>query len=649
MGSIQVMSEALANQIAAGEVVERPASCVKELVENSLDAGATRVRVTIEEGGISSITVQDDGCGMDEEDATLAFARHATSKVHSSRDLLKIVTMGFRGEALASIAAVARVTLQTRRGEAEAGTQVRVEGSVLQEPPQPVGVPVGTIVVVRDLFFNTPARLKYLRSVHTEQARCAEVVQRAALARPDVAFTLEYNGHVVFQSGGRSNLLEVAANVFAPAEAKQLLAVRGESPDYQVSGWIGRPTQAKSTRAYGHIFLNHRPIRNHAIHQAVVAAYGARLMTRRHPMYVLNLEMDAALVDVNIHPHKAEVRFSEEQDVCRLVTRAVAAALDAAFLVPSVDFQTRNRDERGTQTRLSLETATQPVVREQPPLRATGFAAPKSTAPERDRGDWRQNKSPSAITEEQLAVTLAKAGEVTAITGDAVRPDTVRPSPLPSPGDAAGVEETSNAEAEADKPAIDRLQLRPVGQALGMYIVAEDGDNLYIIDQHAAHERVLYERFDAQVRERVGGRMALLTPLTFRLTPRQWAALKQHEDALTKLGFEWESFGGADVLLRSVPEVWEGLDIGLLADGLFASLAEERLPGSAVEAIRDRIVTQACKAAIKANHRLAGSEMDALCRAISDLTDPFHCPHGRPILIQLSNTLLEKEFRRIVS
>ncbi|WP_274434274.1 DNA mismatch repair endonuclease MutL [Alicyclobacillus sp. ALC3] len=652
MGNIQVMPEALANQIAAGEVVERPAACVKELIENSLDAGATRIRVALEEGGIAAMTVQDDGCGMDEEDALLAFSRHATSKVRTARDLLKIATMGFRGEALASIAAVARVTLQTRPRQAEAGTEVKVEGSRFHGDPAPIGVPVGTTVVVRDLFFNTPARLKYLRSVHTEQARCVEVVQRAALARPDVAFTLETSGHIVFQSGGRSNLLDVAANVFAPGEAKQLLAVRGESPDYQVTGWIGRPTQAKSTRAYGHIFLNHRPIRNYAVHQAVVAGYGARLMTRKHPLYVLNLEMDAALVDVNIHPHKAEVRFSEEQDVCRMVTSAVAAALDSAFLVPNVELHTRVPDERSTQTKLTLPDGVRPLVREQAP---TPFEATKPTRDAqlaRGKVDWRQNKGSTAITEQQIAATLAP------LAGSPTQPDSQvvaeKQSPhQPQDTDVAPLRQeadsTTSEQPSVRDPLSERLRLRPIGQALGMYILAEDGENLYIIDQHAAHERVLYERFDAQVRSRIGGRMALLTPLTFRLTPRQLAVINERREVLTDLGFEWEPFGGADILLRSVPEVWEGLDISALAEGLFSSLADERLPESAAEAIRDRIVTQACKAAIKANHRLAGPEMDALCRAISDLADPFHCPHGRPILIQLSNTVLEKEFRRIVS
>ncbi|MCL6518164.1 MAG: DNA mismatch repair endonuclease MutL, partial [Alicyclobacillus sp.] len=315
------MSEVLANQIAAGEVVERPASCVKELVENSLDAQARHVRVVLEEGGIARILVQDDGTGMDEADLVLATARHATSKVRHVRDLQRIQTLGFRGEALASIAAVARVRLASRPHGAEQGVEVQVEGGERTNGPRPVGMPPGTVVEVRDLFYNTPARLKYLRAVQTEQARCLEVLQRAALARPDVGFRCETGGRVLWQTPGDSRPLSVMAALFGAGEAGQLLHVARATADYRIEAWIGRPTQARSSRAHAHLFVNRRPIRNPAIHQAVVAAFGQRLMTGRHPLYVMYLEMDPALVDVNVHPHKSEVRFSEERDLTALVQR----------------------------------------------------------------------------------------------------------------------------------------------------------------------------------------------------------------------------------------------------------------------------------------------------------------------------------------
>lgn len=651
MGRIEVMPDSLANQIAAGEVVERPASCVKELVENSLDAGATKVRVAIEDGGITSITVQDDGIGMDAEDAVVAFSRHATSKVHTARDLLKISTMGFRGEALASIAAVARVTLQTRPPASEGGIALSVEGSKQTAAPRPVGVPVGTTVVVDDLFFNTPARLKYLRTVQTEQARCVEVVQRAALARPDVAFTLETGGRTVFTTSGRGNVLDVAAVVFAAGEARQLLKVEAQTPDYRLRGFIGRPTQAKASRAYGHFFLNQRPIRNYALHQAVVAGYAARLMTRRHPIYVLSLELDPALVDVNIHPHKAEVRFSEERDVCRLVQRAVQAALDGAFLVPSVEPRAAVREAPSVQSRLPLVGSD--TVRERP-----AFARPAgsfgggpcsqggSGSAARPSGSWRGNSDQlsAGVVREQVAAALAPVQTKDGQTG-ASQAYQQRASVTESNRQAADSETHFETEDYAQPTA---LQLRPIGQALGMYIVADDGESLYIIDQHAAHERVLYERFHAQVRTRIGNRIPLLTPLPFRLTPRQLAAVTEHTEVLCDLGFDLEPFGGADVIVRSVPEVWEGLDASGLAEQLFTSLAEDRFPDSAVDSLREHIVMQACKAAIKANHRLAVAEMEALCTAVCALEDPFHCPHGRPILIQLTSAVLEKEFRRSV-
>lgn len=672
MGTIQIMPDALANQIAAGEVVERPASCVKELIENSLDAGARQIRVALEDGGIASIIVQDDGHGMDLDDATLAFARHATSKVRQARDLFRIATLGFRGEALASIAAVARVRLQTRRPDSEAGVEVRVEGSQQLGPAQPIGAPSGTLIEVRDLFFNTPARLKYLRAVTTEQARCIEVVQRAALARPDVAFTLETNGHLAFQSPGRGNPLDVAASVFSSGEARQLLSVDAATADYRLTGHIGRPTQSKSTRAYGHLFINQRPIRNYALHQAVVAGYGARLMTRRHPLYALYLELDPVLVDVNIHPHKAEVRFSEERDVARLFQDAVQAALDGAFLVPSIQTGDRDKPSPGIQTRLRLSDGS-PVAGgsarnsfgEDNVIPDKGSAQIGKPSWVRERADERapvKNDPPTDIATATHVAGYTTVGAQTArrpaqrqATSGSARPAstaTSKPSEVTAEQLAAAL---APPEADGDavvsavsEEAAPLWRLRPVGQALGMYIIADDGESLYIIDQHAAHERVLYERFHEQVRQRLGNRIALLSAIPYRLSPAQYAEVLAHQAQLAELGLDIEPFGGADVVVRSVPEVWEGLDHALLTEQLLASFEEERLPRDAADSLRERIVTQACKAAIKANHRLSVPEMEALCTAFSNLDDPFHCPHGRPILIRLTSRELEKEFRRIV-
>ncbi len=649
MGQIQILPEILANQIAAGEVVERPASCVKELLENSLDAGAKSIYVSLEEGGISSITVQDDGCGMDEVDARLAFARHATSKIKHQRDLFRIATLGFRGEALASIAAVARVTLQTRPHESSHGIQVVVEGGDVVVESTPIGMPPGTKIEVRDLFYNTPARLKYLRSVATEQARCIDVVHQAALARPDVAFRCDVSGHTVFRTSGRGDVLDVLAVLYGVGEAKQFLQIAKESADYKVTGWVGRPTQSKSSRSHARLYINQRPIRNIAVHQAVVAGYGHRLMVGKHPMYVINIQMDPTLVDVNIHPHKAEVRFSEERDLVQLVQQAVREALDEAFLVPTVSLlggKPLERPKSSVQTQLSLSATEQKPsytipapVREAHPSAHRETAATSTQDPRvngRSQGEgrvstdaWKRvlmpNPERSDVRPEQTDLVMSQ--ESSAVYED--------PAPTGLPA------------ASVDLRPSD-WKLRPIGQALGMYIVADDGENLYIIDQHAAHERVLYEKFSKRMQETEVQSIQLLTPLTLTLSGQQLTAVQDNLELLVDMGLVFEPFGGREVLLRSIPCIWEGLDYPRLVDDFLQALVEATGKSDVRDVLRERVVTKACKAAVKANEYLSSLEIDALCEALSTLEDPFHCPHGRPVFIRLSSHDLEKEFRRIV-
>jgi DNA mismatch repair protein MutL len=671
MGRIQVMPASLANQIAAGEVVERPASVVKELIENSLDAGAKSIFVSLEEGGIQRIVVQDDGSGMDEEDARLAFARHATSKVRESRDLFRIATLGFRGEALASIAAVARVTLATRPRDAEAGVRVRMDGSRWVGDTETVGMPPGTRIEVADLFFNTPARLKYLRSVATEQARCLEVVQRAALSRPDVAFRCEVAGRTLFQSQGTGQLVDVLAAIYGLGEARQFLEVSGETPDYRLRGFIGRPNQGRSSRAHGHLFINDRPIRNLTLHQAVVAGYQGRLMINRHPMYALRIEMDPSLVDVNIHPHKAEVRLSEERDVARLVEESVRRALDGAFLVAGMPTSSgRGSYMKSTQGQLALERATHFGERTTGGGWSTGRL--RIRADGRDisqrlygaeplRGETASQPGAGTSDRENERKTLssntpkAMAGLETSTALVAGMPDNL---PLGASTDSKtaslseGMADTNPFSQtdvqEASDPRRRLANLRLVGQALGMYIVAEDGENLYIIDQHAAHERVLYERFKARMEAEEVRRVPLLTPIPLTLSETARSAVWSRRDELADMGLELEEFGGRDLLLRTIPDVWEGLDAASLAEELLESLTEVRHDQDVRAAIRERIVTRACKTAIKANHRLSPMEMQALCDSLATLADPFHCPHGRPVFMRLTNRDLEKGFKRIV-
>ncbi|KPV39884.1 hypothetical protein AN477_22550 [Alicyclobacillus ferrooxydans] len=707
------MSEALANQIAAGEVVERPASCVKELVENSLDAGAKSIIVQLEEGGIKRIRVQDDGHGMDEDDLRLAFARHATSKVKSSRDLFRIGTLGFRGEALASISAVARVTLQSRMQTSEQGCSISVEGSAVTRPVEPVGMPVGTVIEVRDLFYNTPARLKYLRTVQTEQARCVEVVQKAALSRPDVRVRVEVDDHVVFQTAGTGNPQSVLATLYGVGEAGQFLRVEGETPDYRVTGYIGRPTQARSSRQHANLFVNQRPIRNIAVHQAVAGGYGQRLMVNKQPIYAIYIELNPTLVDVNIHPHKSEVRFSEERDLTLLIQQLVRKALDDAFLVPTArlsntdarfsnegpavrDSASQQANERsagytsgvGAKTVQARLSGILPQARPQPQPQGQPQGQPQSRPQPQSQGQSQERpKYPSGtrpVSSEALetmygkqqvssqqdglaelaAASLSKApqsysvgvgetaveevagqnGAINAQEGTEI--DTILAHRVAT--EAVDNADHFSATDSERTPTRDGWRLRAIGQALGMYILADDGEDLYIMDQHAAHERVLYERFTKQMEAREARSIPLLTPMTYHLSPGNAAVLTQNIEVLAEMGLLFEPFGGYSFVLRTIPLVWDGLNHEALAEDVVSSLSEDARAMDVKTALRERIIMRACKAAIKANHRLSEMEMTALIDAFSQLDDPFHCPHGRPVFIRLTNRDLEKEFRRIV-
>ncbi|MCL6637467.1 MAG: DNA mismatch repair endonuclease MutL [Alicyclobacillus sp.] len=627
------MPEPLANQIAAGEVVERPASCVKELVENSLDAGARQIRVELEEGGIARIVVQDDGEGMDRDDLLLACARHATSKIRQARDLYRVQTLGFRGEALAAIAAVAHVTLASRPPASAAGQVLTWAGGQLVSGPAPIGMPPGTRVEVRELFYNTPARLKYLRSVQTEQARCLEVLQRAALARPDVAFQCVVNGHVTFRTPGDGQPLSVLAALYGPGEAGQLLSWSASDRDFTLHAWLGRPAQAKSSRQHGYLFLNTRPIRNVALQQAVTAGYGQRLMVGRYPLFALYLTLDPGLVDVNVHPHKTEVRLSEERDLASFVQAQVAAALAQAQLVPS-----------GPNPRQVAEH---------------GRTAPPSTPHlglplSKGRGQTAGWPSGSVMYAQQTGLPLPstrsrpQTDDVLAALAPARAESAVAAWPgQPVPAEQVNEHPEPVATGTASHDAGRLPALRLVGQALGLYILAEDGEHLYIIDQHAAHERVLYERFLKRLQSRHVRPLPLLTPLPLVLTPGEYAAVCERQAELQTCGLEVEPFGGSDVVVRSVPDIWEGLDLHRLAEDVLRQLAADRSAG-VVTALQPQLALQACKAAVKANQRLSLPELEALCSALAEADDPFHCPHGRPVLLRLSQRDLEKGFRRIV-
>lgn len=640
MGLIRVLDDLVANQIAAGEVVERPASVVKELIENALDAGARQIVVHVEGGGLGRIDVQDDGTGIADDDVELAFIRHATSKLRTLADLERAKTLGFRGEALPSIAAVAKVILRTRTAASEAGLEVRVEGGrvIAREV---VGCAVGTRVSVSDLFFNTPARLKFVRALQTEAGHVTDVVMRAALARPDVAFILEADGKRRFATPGDGVLATVFHAVYGLGIARRATAVVREGSDYAVAGLIGAPQDSRATRQAMWFGVNGRPVRSVALSGALLHGYRTSLPKGRFPVCYLEVRMDPGLLDVNVHPGKLEVRFSEERDVVHFVTEAVQEAFSGGGFTQSWDLGAGNGGlEEGLTDHSSQPNEWRSASRDAGAAPQTTGNAPRTAdAGSRTRGsappdEWRPSRRETG--------TAARTGgsEFTRQQAFFAQEPLVR-----EPRDAGFDGNSSPPAAFMDPERVNVSSLRAVAQVLRTFIVAEDGDAVYLIDQHAAHERVLYERFRAQVRARGARSLELLVPFPIELRSQDVDSILLLQSEAQTMGLAFERFGESALLIRSIPEIWEGLDEHRLVQDTFSEWLDSR-EHEPYDALENRVILRACKAAVKANEILSLTEMDALLRSLETLERPFTCPHGRPTAVRLSRAMLLKEFKR---
>ncbi|HNU05751.1 MAG TPA: DNA mismatch repair endonuclease MutL, partial [Anaerolineae bacterium] len=620
---IQVLAPEVASRIAAGEVVERPASAVKELVENSLDAGADEIRVEVREGGRRLVRVVDNGHGIPAAEAALAFERHATSKLRSADDLEHIATLGFRGEALASIASVAQVTLLTRHIGEEVGSQLRVEGGHLVSQ-EGKGAPPGTVVTVENLFYNVPARLKFLRQPATESGHITDVVQRFAMAFPERRFSLVSDGRLAFQSTGSGRLHDVLVKVWGLDAGRQLAAVESGAGDAStaphVAGFASLPTLSRSNRNHILFFLNRRAIQDRSLAFAVTEAYRNRLMVGRYPVAVLMIELDPALVDVNVHPAKAEVRFREERAVFRAVQKAVHATLAEHAPAPEVRSEGLSWSMPGwAERREALLAAGQSM---QPPL-----ALPREPAP--------VNSRPWPVATDGSSQETPWRSE----------PDVA--SPHPDPVDSAPATDVRAADADSsDRPSAQAFPiLRVVGQMGATYIVAEGPEGMYLVDQHAAHERILFEQMLGQQAAGDAARQALLEPLAFEAGSGYAGLLAEYSEALAAAGFGLEPFGGDTWLVRSVPAVYSRVDPRRALEETLEGIADGRdLVGESKEAA---LVAVICKrAAIKGGQVLTLEEMRQLVRQLEACRDPGSCPHGRPTMLMLSRTQLEKEFGR---
>lgn len=569
--SIHILSPEVASQIAAGEVIERPASVVKELLENALDAQARAISITVEGAGQSLIEVADDGVGIPAGELEVAVERHATSKLSSADDLFKISTLGFRGEALASISSVSRFTLTTRTSQAEMGARLRVEGGQSRQLEY-VGAPAGTLVRVENLFFNVPARLKFLKSDPTERGQIDALVTRYALAYPQVRFELKQEGRQVLQTSGNGDRREVLAALYGVDVARQMLEVMTGYEGLKVSGFISPLSLTRSNRREITFFVNGRPVQDTTLNAALIKAYQNMLMVGRFPMAVLFLELPPEAVDVNVHPAKAEVRFRERDQVFRDVQRAVRTALMAYSPVPRVEHPETWRfgsQPAGNQVGLDWQVGSDP-----------GY---------QDNG-LNSGVIPGAIPVEGV--------------------------PL----------------------------LRLIGQIAATYLVAEGPDGLYLIDQHAAHERVLFEKFSIQNKGSINAQ-TLLQPVPVDLSPAAFRLLSEQLPILHKLGFQVEPFGSSTYLVRGIPSILSGSDPAAALRVLVEDFEEDERPLQAE--LEAKIIARICKrAAVKAGHSLSVEEQRALLADLENCQAPRTCPHGRPTMIHLSVDLLERQFGR---
>jgi DNA mismatch repair protein MutL len=578
---IQILPDEVASQIAAGEVVERPASVVKELVENALDAGANHITITVEGAGQQLIEVADNGQGIPADELAIALSRHATSKLTTAEDLFNIRTLGFRGEALASIASVSRFVLTSRHMDADAGARLLVEGGIMDGEPAPIGAPAGTVVRVEDLFYNVPARRKFLKTDNTERRHIDDFVTRYALAYPEVRFQLTQEGKTALQTTGSGDRREVLASLFNSETARQMLEVNAEFDDYRVFGFISPISLTRANRRGITLFINGRWVQDIALTTALIQGYHSMLMVGRYPLAVLFIDLSPAKVDVNVHPTKTEVRFSNRDEIFQGVQRAVRRALLAHSPVPSMGAQ----------------------LRWKPPSHQSAHQQEGTTR----REGW---QPPEHFPE--------------ASTGAA---------PLEQP-----------YKDQPSLPARNVPLLRLIGQVGTAYIVAEGPDGLYLVDQHAAHERILFEKFMAERMQEIPAQV-LLDPATLELEPAAARLLEENLPLMGKLGFEIENFGPNTFKLRSIPVLLSGTDPAAAVRVVIEDFEEDETPLQ--DEIEAKIIARVCKrAAVKAGQVLSIEEQHALLSDLEACQSPRTCPHGRPTMIHLSIDLLERQFGR---
>ncbi|MCD8818899.1 DNA mismatch repair endonuclease MutL [Mammaliicoccus sciuri] len=656
MGKIKELELSLANKIAAGEVVERPASVVKELLENAIDAQATQIDITIKESGIQSIRVVDNGTGIEEDDISKAFGRHATSKINNDYDLFHIRTLGFRGEALASISSVSRVTMKTCT-DGMLGHEVRVENGEITKK-QPAKAKKGTDILVEDLFYNTPARLKYVKSLYTELGKITDIVNRMAMSHPNIAFNLVSDDKTVISTNGSGRTNEVMAEIYGMKIAKDLVPINGETDDYVVNGFICKPEHTRSNRHYISIFINGRYIKNFVLNKAIIEGYHTLLPIGRYPIVYLNIEMDPILVDVNVHPTKLEVRLSKEQLLYDLINQKIKEAFRGMSLIPDtslekqkpkksqkeifeqqkIDFEAKRNQNTTQHQQVSHKSES---VEEIEKTNDATSREPSSSWHFKDKTEHHSVIQEDTINQEdnkEIGVQHDEPEQVENNEETYEVQDTVEHDDIPY---QAPIEE----EQVSEGPRVPYMEV--VGQVHGTYIVAQNDTGMFMIDQHAAQERIKYEFFKEKIGEVTNETQSLLLPLTFNFSKDEHMIIEKYLQSLAEAGVFLEPIGHHDYMVSEYPVWLPNVDAEeIIKDMIDYVLNHEKVD---IKKLReDAAIMMSCKKSIKANHYLRNHEMSHLIDELRETTDPFTCPHGRPIIIELTTYELEKLFKRVM-
>ena len=679
MAQIHILDSVTIDKIAAGEVVERPSSVVKELVENAIDAGADAITVEAKEGGIEFIRITDNGCGMEPSQVRTAFLRHATSKIENAEDLITVTSLGFRGEALSSIAAVSKVEMITKTRAALTGVRLILEGSV-EKSFEEVGAPEGTTIIMRNLFYNTPARRKFLKQPASEGAYIADLMEHMALSRPDISFKLILGRQERFHTSGNGDLKEVIYRIYGRDIAMQLVPIQMEEEGIRVDGYLGKPVLMRSNRNFEIYFLNGRFIKSKLIAQALEEGYKEYLMQHRFPLCILHIQVDSEKVDVNVHPAKMDVRVFDGATFCSTLTNMVSNTLIQKEMIPDAETEPERKpvtepktsafepNISGTESKISETESMISTPESFEVIRTRQNRVMEEVRYEAEKPkmqDYMHNPVWKNVYQKQeLDNSVDNEGTPSKKPDEDFFVEAVPPPEIRDKQDKETGITAAAGTQEAERPPMqlslfeekmltieNRSRYRIIGQVFDTYWLLQFEDKLYMIDQHAAHEKVKYERLMKQYHmhehEREAASQNLMPPVIVSLTGQEEAILKEYLDIFHSLGFEIESFGGSEYALRSVP-----VDLyGCGEREMFLDVLEELCSGSSRKSprvVEEKIASMACKAAVKGNRRISLAEAEKLIDELLTLDHPYNCPHGRPVIITMSKAEMEKKFKRII-